>query len=78
LYKTTFQITDSEYTQVFYWLLKKITHNCRVKNTKQKYRIRYDFTYAQKQNPNEATEAADNLFPKTFTLALDTAVPHRG
>jgi hypothetical protein len=32
---------------------------------KQEYRIRYDFTYAQKQNPNEATEATDKLLPKT-------------
>ena len=59
----------------FHWLLKKITQNCTVKNVKQTYRIRCIFTYAPKPNPNEVTEAADNFFPKTSRLALDTGVP---
>jgi hypothetical protein len=43
--------------------VKKITHNCTVKNVK-KYRIWYDFTHSQKQNPKEATEDAHNFFSK--------------
>jgi len=37
---------------------------CTVKNVKQKYRIWYDFTHPQKQNPKEATKHAHNFFPK--------------
>ena len=63
-YKATFQLTDSAVHIGLLLDVKKITHNCTVKNVKQKYRIWYDFTHAQKQNPKEATEDAYNFFPK--------------
>jgi hypothetical protein len=44
--------------------VKKIIHNCTVKNVNQKYREWYDFTHAQKQNSKKATEDAHNFFPK--------------
>ena len=54
------------------WIISETLKNWTVNNVKQKYRIWCNFTYAQKQTPYEATEAANNFLPKTSRLPLDT------